>query len=158
MKDKVLFFLLDAVVATVGYFVGDMETDTVEEVNYVDEVSKVKRFGEEGGEVFFEGDVIIKGTLHVTGGQISVSNKPVFRENERFIAISTREEGSHILLADTPYKESLGYSSTLMLSATKTKGFPMGYSKIVLSGNHGFDKHEIKSIDPELLLEKPGKR
>jgi len=78
MRDRVVFFILGAVLATVAYFVGDM--------NPISAQSDTK---------FFDGNVVIDGSLHVKGGKLIVSHALPGRKHN-VVSIESGEDGTVI--------------------------------------------------------------
>ena len=97
MKDKVLFFILGAVLATVTYFIGDLETTAEDEYHEIDKL-RVK-------------SLVVKNGIWV--GDIG----------KKFIAIQTDNEYAHISLygaemPENPDDLTLGDTPVVSLVAT----------------------------------------
>ena len=141
MKDRILFFILGAVLATAAYFIGDMNLTETEDPNKV-----------------FEGDVEVRGKLLVTGGSLSVVNLDrTLNEPRNEAVIFAGEEITALMLMSNIRNAAGGTliigdemttSSTITLIASVSDmGRNEGLSILNLSGNNGNEKWVRTSND-----------
>ena len=172
MKDRILFFVLGAVLATAAYFAGDMDKAGAQEETMVIDRDLLIR-----GELIIEGgvlingelvvagtstlnkslivdrDIYINGILNVAGGAIHVSQNPNIKKSleelESTISMTTTEDGATIRLVNGPSTDPLGQGeSSLTLSASDNSGSSKDAS-IRFMGNNRRLRWSINSNDKQ---------
>ncbi len=134
MKDRIVFFVLGAVVATVAYFAGDMD-----------------RADAQGRDRFFGGDVFIKGRLTVSSGEFFVTYDPRDTHDmakiDSSVGIIAGEDSASILLNKGPYNSlTEKFPASLILTINETNESKV-YSIISLAGDYDRDIYHISSND-----------
>ena len=129
MRDRIVFFILGAVLATVAYFVGDMN-----------------KAGAQDGETTFDGNVLINGTLIVAGGSIQIQDNPHLMKNvdelESLISIVADHDGAAIALYNGPSNETDEYASNIVITA-RTTDRGSNYSAMFLLSDYDRNRSEI---------------
>lgn len=131
MKDRIVFFLLGAVLATVAYFAGDMDTADAQ-----------------SGTKVFDSDVVVKGKLIISGGGIDIYRHPEvvdgFEEIQKLNSFINIGVGTGNACAITmrvgPYDKNKGrYPAKMLMSVIGAGGKYDGtpFSQILLYGNYG---------------------
>ena len=132
MKDRIVFFVLGVVLATVAYFVGDMD-----------------KADAQSGTKVFEGNVLIKGQLTVNSGRAIIKYDPFNLDDPAktlsSITFLSDTKGASILLTNGPQNRRGEKPSTVMLSATKHEEKGDDYAFISLTGRYGRDHHAVLS-------------
>ena len=109
MRDRIVFFILGAVLATVAYFAGDMD-----------------KAGAQGDLEFIDKNVLISGDLIVAGGLISVINEPHLKmpdQIEGSVNIMAGSEGGSIKIFNGTPDSTGTYPSNILITAhTKDDG------------------------------------
>ncbi len=132
MRDRIVFFILGAVLATVAYFAGDMN-----------------KAGAQDDEKVFAGDVIINGSLFVDGGKIMLHDHFDVQEGVdelSYVSITVDKEGANLSLNKGPLDvDTLSFSSSIQLS---TQQMDEGHhvSSITLQGEYGKDRVTLWSM------------
>ena len=132
MRDKVVFFILGALLATIAYFAGDMN-----------------KAGARDHLQEFE-DVLVKGDLIVSGGRLVIHNDPPFSKDiGNYIEFQVDEEASAIIMITGKGQEpgdmtasSVSIKSTMMADLKPVAG-------IQLTGDYGQEGVIIWSFDNE---------
>ena len=133
MRDKVVFFILGVLLATIAYFAGDMN-----------------RAGARGHFQEFE-DVLVKGDLIVSGGRLVIHNDPPFSEDiDNYIEFQVDKETSAILMitgkgqppGDMP-ASSVSIKTTMIADLKPVAG-------IQLTGDYGGEGMILWSFDNEV--------
>lgn len=133
MKDRIVFFVLGAVLATVAYFAGDMD-----------------KAGAQEDVKVFDGDVIINGLLSVNSGKMAIKYDPLnLSEADKIpsaIVFLSNEDITAIELINGPRNNRRGKfpSKMVLMAATEDSGTEH-YSAISLSGNYNEDFHMLTS-------------
>ena len=132
MKDRIVFFVLGAVLATVAFFVGDMDKATAQDSTRI-----------------IEEDVIIKGKLTVAGGELLIKYNPTLvkkdHELDSSISILTTDRAASIMLQNGPInRRTRKHKSSLTIIALDMDNGE-GRSVIELAGKYEKDKVSIWS-------------
>ena len=128
MRDRVVFFLLVAIVATVAYFVSDME----------------KADAQKDLEIF--DNVVIKGGLLITGGKLVVENPKRGKVNNRF-AVTVVD--NHVSITLDNYKGAIRAgepSSKVAIGVLQDEKWPSS-AYMRLTSNSGKSEKLITSLD-----------
>lgn len=130
-KDRILFFVIGALLATIAYIAGDAD-------NSVNADSPT----------IFDENVWIKGTLLVSGGSI-ILEEDSNNDRKSYIDLHVEEGLSLMHLVHGPSKnpETHPAASDILLVAHDGVEFPS--SSITLSGKNGKDKWNIWSFLPK---------
>ena len=114
MRDRIVFFILGAVLATVAYFAGDMD-----------------KAGAQDGLKILNGDVLINGQLIVAGGMINVQDnlqlKTPIDQVKGVVSITADSKGGTIKIFNGTRDKVTGhYPSNLTITAqTMAAGNPV---------------------------------
>jgi hypothetical protein len=133
MRDKVVFFILGALLATIAYFAGDMNKAGARD-----------HFQE------FE-DVLVKGDLIVSGGRLVIHNDSPFSEDiDNYIEFQVNKEASAILMITGKGQDpgdmtasSVSIKTTMMADLKPVAG-------IQLTGDYGEEGVILWSFDNEV--------
>ena len=124
MRDKIVFFIFGVVVATLAYFVHDMNSATAQEKTIVE-------------------DLIVTGTLLVKSGNVIVTNG---LDVSNAIKLEVDDTGARMGLINGLTEEASNAKSTLFLTA-ETKN-DKSSSRIILQGEAGQDFWSLYSNKP----------
>ena len=101
MRDRIVFFILGALLATLAYFAGDMNNAKAKDEVVTEDLNVL-------------GDLHLAGRLMVGGGEIVLTNG---RDVSRRVTISASDRQAAILLENQIDPNTLGSKSALYLSA-----------------------------------------
>ena len=143
MKDRIVFFILGAVLATLAYFAGDMNTADSQVVN-----------GVHKGDLTIDGELNISGTVTVGGGRLTVmyldddyidslirNQKPVIING---IHLNVSEKNAAITAAYGLKTDKSVVSEVFLVAGEDETG---GVSGIALTGKVGKDTWKRNSRD-----------
>lgn len=124
MRDKIVFFILGVVVATLVYFFHDMNNATAQEKTIVE-------------------DLLVTGTLWVKSGNAIVTNG---LDTSNAVRLEVDDTGTRIGLINGLTEDGSNAKSTLFLTA-ETKNNKSS-SRIILQGESGQDFWSLYSNKP----------
>ena len=133
MKDKVVFFILGALLATIAYFAGDMN-----------------KAGARGHFQEFE-DVLVKGDLIVSGGRLVIHNDPPFSEDiDNYIEFQVDKEASAILMITGKGQNPGDITASSVSIKTTMMANLKPVAAIQLTGDYGEEGVILWSFDNEV--------
>ena len=131
MRNKIVFFILGAILATIAYHIGDME-----------------KVDADSPTVFQ--DVWIKGDLVVSGGAIIVEDvldSEQYPKSSIQLRVSEGNAGISIVNSRSEIPETPAASGLVLMANTGDDG--ESYSAINLSGNHDKNSWNLWSFEPK---------
>ena len=133
MRDKVVFFILGALLATIAYFAEDMN--------------------KAGARDYFQEfeDVVVKGDLIVSGGRLVIHDDPPFSKDiDNYIEFQVDEEASAIIMI-TGKGQGPGDMTASSVSIKTTNGDEVKpVAGIQLTGDYGQEGVIFWSFDNEI--------
>ena len=131
MRDKIVFFILGALLATLAYFAGDMN-----DAKAKDEVVI--------GDLDVTGNLTLAGSLRVGGGTILLTNRDDISQR---VTITASDKQASIILDNQIDPNTLGSKSALYLSAYTVDGVGVSAADIVFVES-GEKKWRLSSDKP----------